>query len=131
MNNAALCGCPAMRGQRYCYSHQRKHEQGARKIAERARQSWFESVPLNDVKSVQRALRQVMNRLLSGQVDHKQAGQILYKLQTASVNLRSAAKRDKMHSKKTYAHPKSCRSRNLRLATFASSLSSETQEDLS
>jgi hypothetical protein len=92
MNNAALCGCPAMRGQRYCYSHQRKHEQGARKIAERARQSWFESVPLDDALSVQRALRQVMQRLLSGQVDYKQAGQILYKLQTASMNLRSGAK---------------------------------------
>ena len=92
MNTAALCGCPAMRGQRYCYSHQRKREQGARKIAERARQSWFESVPLNDVKSVQRALQQVMNRLLSGEVDHKQAGQILYKLQTASMNLRTAGK---------------------------------------
>jgi hypothetical protein len=92
MKNAALCRCPAMRGQRYCYSHQRKREQGVRKIAERARQSWFESMPLNDVKSVQRALRQVMQRLLSGQVDHKQAGQILYKLQTASMNLRSPAK---------------------------------------
>jgi hypothetical protein len=92
MNNAALCACPAMRGKRYCYSHLRKHEQAATKNAARARQSWFESVSLDDVASVQRALRQVMERLLSGQVDHKQAGQILYKLQTASVNLRSAAK---------------------------------------
>ncbi len=81
-----------MRGQRYCYSHQRKHEQGAGKNTERARQSWFESVSLDDAASVQRALRQVMERLLSGQVDHKQAGQILYKLQTASMNLRDAAK---------------------------------------
>jgi hypothetical protein len=92
MNNAALCACPAMRGQRYCYSHQRKHQQGARKNAESARQSWFESVPLDDAASIQRALRQVMQRLLSGQVDYKQAGQILYKLQTASMTLRSAAK---------------------------------------
>jgi hypothetical protein len=29
-----------------------------------------------------------MTRLLSGNIDLKQAGQILYKLQTASVNLR-------------------------------------------
>jgi hypothetical protein len=29
---------------------------------------------------------QVMTRLVSGDIDHKQAGQILYKLQTASVN---------------------------------------------
>jgi hypothetical protein len=88
MNNSALCGSPAMRGQRYCYSHLRKHEQGARKNAERARQSWFESVPLDDAVSVQRALRQVIERLLSGQIDHTQAGQILYRLQTASVKIR-------------------------------------------
>jgi hypothetical protein len=31
-----------------------------------------------------------MTRLLSGNIAHKQAEQILYKLQTASVNLRSA-----------------------------------------
>ncbi len=39
---------------------------------------------------MQRALMQVMTRLLSGNIGHKQAGQILYRLQTASVNLRSA-----------------------------------------
>jgi hypothetical protein len=91
MDNAKLCRCPAMRGKRYCYSHQRQHAQGATKNAERTRQSWFESLPLDDAASVQRALRQVMQRLLSGQVDHRKAGQMLYKLQTASVNLRSAA----------------------------------------
>lgn len=90
MDNATRCKCPAMRGTRYCYSHHREQARGARKNAERARQRWFESAPLEDMASVQRALAQVMTRLLSGNVDHKQAGQILYKLQTASVNLRSA-----------------------------------------
>ncbi len=90
MDNAARCKCPAMRGTRYCYSHHHKREQGARKSAERARQRWFESAPLEDVASLQRALVQVMTRLVSDQIDHKQAGQILYKLQTASMNLRSA-----------------------------------------
>ena len=79
-----------MRGTRYCYSHQQKRARGARKKAEHARQRWFESAPLDDVASVQRALAQVMTRLLSGKIDYKQAGQILYKLQTASVNLRTA-----------------------------------------
>jgi hypothetical protein len=81
---------PAMSRTRYCYSHHREQARGARKNAERARQRWFESAPLDDVPSVQRALMQVMTRLLSGDIGHKQAGQILYKLQTASVNLRSA-----------------------------------------
>ncbi len=79
-----------MRGTRYCYSHHLEQARGARKNAERARQRWFESVPLKDAASVQRALMQVMTRLLSGNIGHKQAGQILYRLQTASVNLRSA-----------------------------------------
>ena len=78
-----------MRGTRYCYSHQREQARGARTKAERTRQRWFESAPLEDVASVQRALAQVMTRLLSGDIDPKQAGQILFKLQTASVNLRN------------------------------------------
>jgi hypothetical protein len=38
---------------------------------------------------LQRALAQVMTRLLSGDIGHKQAGQILYRLQTARLNLKS------------------------------------------
>jgi hypothetical protein len=90
MDNTTRCGSPAMRGTRYCYSHHLEQTRGARKNAERARQRWFESAPLEDVACVQRALMQVMTRLASGRIDHKQAGQILYKLQTASANLRSA-----------------------------------------
>jgi hypothetical protein len=89
MDNAIRCGSPAMRRTQYCYSHHREHERGARKNAERTRQRWFESAPLRDTASVQRALLQVITRLLSGNIGHKQAGQILYRLQTASVNLRS------------------------------------------
>ena len=90
MDNTTRCGSPAMRGTQYCYSHNRELARAARKIAERTRQRWFESAPLEDAASVQRALMQVMTRLVSGDIGHKQAAQILYKLQTASVNLRSA-----------------------------------------
>ena len=90
MDNTTRCGSPAMRGTRYCYSHRLTPARGARKNAERARQRWFESVPLEDAASVQRALMQAMTRLLSGTIDHKRAGQILHKLQTASVNLKTA-----------------------------------------
>ena len=91
MDSATRCGSPAMRGTRYCYSHHRAQARGARKNAERARQRWFESAPPEDAVSVQRALMQVMTRLLSGEIDPKQAGQILYKLQTATGNLRDPA----------------------------------------
>jgi hypothetical protein len=90
MDNATHCGSPAMRGTRYCYSHQLAQARCARKNAERARQRWFESAPLQDAASVQRALMQVMTRLLSGNIGHKRAGQILYALQTATVKLSTA-----------------------------------------
>jgi len=85
MDNTTRCGSPAMRRTRYCYSHKRAHGQKARKITERTRQRWFESAPLGDSASVQRALTQVLNRLLSGEIDHKQAGQIITKLQSVSA----------------------------------------------
>jgi hypothetical protein len=90
MDDSTRCGSPAMRGTRYCYSHHLAQARSARKNAEHARQRWFESVPLEDAASVQRAMAQVMTELLSGNIGHKRAGQILYKLQTASVNLRTA-----------------------------------------
>jgi len=90
MEKGTRCGCPAMRGTRYCYSHRLEQSRDARKNAERARQRWFESVPLDDVASVQRAIAQVMTRLLAGNIGLKQAGQMLYKLQTVSVKLRNA-----------------------------------------
>jgi hypothetical protein len=88
-DNATRCGSPAMRGTRHCYYHQLAPARGARKNAEHTRQRWFDSVSLDDAASVQRALAEVLTRLLSGNIDHGRAGQILYRLQTASANLRS------------------------------------------
>ncbi|HEY4904047.1 MAG TPA: hypothetical protein VIH89_11285 [Candidatus Sulfotelmatobacter sp.] len=90
LEKGTRCGSPAMRGTRYCYCHRLAGARDARKNAERARQRWFESAPLDDVQSVQRAIREAMIRLLEGKIDLKQAGQILYKLQTASIKLRDA-----------------------------------------
>src|SRR5437763_11483255 len=87
MDNATRCGSPAMRGTRYCYSHHLEQARGARKNAERARQRWFESAPLKDAASVQRALMQVMTRLLSGNIGQKKAGRILYRLEKGRVHL--------------------------------------------
>ena len=100
MDNTTRCGSPAMRGTQYCYSHHRELARAARKTAERTRQRWFESAPLEDAASVQRALMQVMTRLLSGNIGHKQAGQILDKLQTASLNLKSAGARPQKGERK-------------------------------
>lgn len=102
-----------MKGTRYCYSHHLQQVRCARKNAECARQRWFESAPLEDAASVQRALTQVMTRLLSGNIAHERAGQLLYKLQTASVNLRTGLGRTKTtatvvsRSQRSYGNPAS------------------------
>ena len=88
MNTGLRCQCPALRRKRYCYAHQRARNTAAKIIAERARQRWFEADLMSNRKAVQRALSQVMTRMLVDEIDHKQAGQILEKLKLASSALR-------------------------------------------
>jgi hypothetical protein len=81
------CQRPARRRLRLCDFHHREHKRNARRISERARQRWFDSVALDDPKSIQKALARVMQRLLLGEIDHDRAAQLLQKLQMASLDL--------------------------------------------
>jgi len=87
--NGTQCGSPALRRNRLCYFH--KSWQGARIAlgANRARRgrAVFDLPLLEDANSIQLALMQVMRLILSGQLDGKTAGLLLYALQTASSNL--------------------------------------------
>ncbi len=87
--NGTQCGSPALRRNRLCYFH--KTWQGARIAlgANRARRgrAVFDLPLLEDANSIQLALMQVMRLILSGQIDGKTAGLLLYALQTASSNL--------------------------------------------
>src|SRR5580704_3341611 len=87
--NGTQCGSPALRSNRLCYFH--KTWQGARIAlgANRARRNRavFDLPLLEDANSIQLALMQVMRLILSGQIDGKTAGLLLYALQTASSNL--------------------------------------------
>jgi hypothetical protein len=87
--NGTQCGSPALRRNRLCYFH--KTWQGARIAlgANRARRNRavFDLPLLEDANSIQLALMQVMRLILSGQIDGKTAGLLLYALQTASSNL--------------------------------------------
>jgi hypothetical protein len=85
------CQRLARRRLRLCDHHHREHKRNAKRIAERARQRWFESVALDDPKSIQKALAQVMQRLLDGEIDHDRAGQLLHKLQKASLKKKDVA----------------------------------------
>ena len=87
--NGTQCGSPALRRNRLCYFH--KSWQGASIAlgANRARRNRavFDLPLLEDANSIQLALMQVMRLILSGQLDGKTAGLLLYALQTASSNL--------------------------------------------
>ncbi|HSZ00273.1 MAG TPA: hypothetical protein VK788_12295 [Terriglobales bacterium] len=87
--NGTQCGSPALRRNHFCYFH--KHWQETRIVlnANRARRgrAALDLPVLEDANSIQVSLMQVMRLILSGQLDPKTAGLLLYALQTASSNL--------------------------------------------
>jgi hypothetical protein len=87
--NGTQCGSPALKRNHFCYFHKRWHETRIVLNANRARRgrAAIDLPVLEDANSVQVALMQVMRLILSGQVDAKTAGLLLYALQTASSNL--------------------------------------------
>jgi hypothetical protein len=96
--NGTQCGCPALRRNRFCYFHKRHHDERielaseAQRIARqknaRARRAVAIDLPVfEDANSIQVSLMQITRLLISGAIDTKTAGLILYALQTASSNL--------------------------------------------
>jgi hypothetical protein len=94
MPDGAHCGSPAMHHNRFCYNHQRQHEQRIALSTDRARNSRnppFTLPVLEDSESIQVSLTEVMRLLAAGQIDRKTASLMLYALQIATTNLRDAA----------------------------------------
>jgi hypothetical protein len=87
--NGTQCGSPALRRNHFCYFHKRWQETRIVLNANRARRSRavLELPVLEDADSIQVSLMQVMRLILTGQMDTKTAGLLLYALQTASSNL--------------------------------------------
>src|SRR5579864_3561665 len=87
--NGTQCGSPALRRNHFCYFHKRYRETRIVLNANRARRgrAALDLPVLEDANSVQVSLMQVMRLILSGQIDPKTAGLLLYALQTASSNL--------------------------------------------
>ena len=87
--NGTQCGSPALRRNRLCYFHKSWQQTRIVLGANRARRApaVFDLPMLEDANSIQVALMQVMRLILSGQIDAKTAGLLLYALQTASTNL--------------------------------------------
>src|SRR3984885_5595957 len=88
--NGTQCGCPALRRNKLCYFHKRHHEERLTLNADRARRRRNVTIDLpvlEDANSIQVSLMQIMRLIISGQIDGKTAGLLLYALQTASANL--------------------------------------------
>lgn len=90
--NSTQCGSPALRRNRFCYFHKRHHEErielnSDRARAARPRKVLIELPVLEDAESIQVSLSQVMRLIISGRIESKTAGLLLYALQTASANL--------------------------------------------
>jgi hypothetical protein len=88
--NGTQCGSPALRRNRFCYFHKQWHGQRILINSRRARQARasIDMPVLEDANSVQVSVMQVMRLILSGRIDNKTAGLLLYALQTASFNLK-------------------------------------------
>lgn len=85
--NGTQCGSPSLRETKFCYYHIRYHWPELEALENRHEFSHLLFPTLEDANSIQAALANVIERLLSMEIDHKQAALILYALQTASSNL--------------------------------------------
>jgi hypothetical protein len=88
--NGTQCGSPALRRNHFCFFHKRWQETRIVLNANRARRgrAALDLPVLEDANSIQVSLMQIMRLILSGQIDPKTAGLLLYALQTASSNLK-------------------------------------------
>ncbi len=80
--NGQQCKAPAMKGVDRCYKHQEQAD-----IARRRRKQ-FTLPPLVDLKTVQRTIGEVAQALLEDRIDEDYAGELLQKLESASIRLR-------------------------------------------
>jgi hypothetical protein len=94
MPSGVHCGSPAMRQARFCYYHNRQHDERLALEADNARSTRYPQFvlpPMEDAASIQASLTQIMRLLLAGQIEHKTASLMLYSLQIATTNLQYAA----------------------------------------
>jgi hypothetical protein len=90
--NGTQCGSPSLKSRRLCFFHNRWRE--TRIDFNKAGSAYFvESFALpvlEDANSIQVTITQVLRLIIAKHLDSKTAGLLLYGLQTASLNLKSA-----------------------------------------
>lgn len=80
--NGQQCKAPAIKGADRCYKHQEQAD------IERRRRKQFTLPPLVDLKTVQRTIGDVAQALMDDRIDEDYAGELLQKLESASIGLR-------------------------------------------
>lgn len=80
--NGQQCKAPAMKDTDRCYKHQEQAD------VERRRRAQYTLPPLVDLKTVQRAISDVTQALWQDRIDPDYAGELLQKLESASMALR-------------------------------------------
>jgi hypothetical protein len=85
--NGEKCGSPAVKPDPFCFFHARWREEHVNLNQKSTVPAGIDLPVLEDAYSIQMVLSQVMRLLLTGEIDKKTAGLLLYALQTASSNL--------------------------------------------
>ena len=88
--NGTQCGSPAMRGRRLCYFHLNASSLQTFRMGDPRCITPYTLPLLEDAESIQIALMRVTDLIVKDLLQPKQAGLILYALQTASSNLSRA-----------------------------------------
>ncbi len=76
-----------MRRHNYCYFHARWHRKGRQVTAPPEQKHELRLPNLDDAKSIQLALADVMREVMEDKLDHETAILVIYALQIASANL--------------------------------------------
>jgi len=84
--NGLRCESPALKGTYFCYFHSKLHSLGA----ERSDKFGPMRLPVAEgPAAIQLSIAKITDALISGSIDPKRAGQLLYAMQIASRNLES------------------------------------------
>jgi hypothetical protein len=88
MPTGRTCQSPAMRESAYCYFHSRLHRYPHYRSPTKKQ---LKLLALDSPKAIQTSLADVMNSILSGRIDPRRAGKVLYGIQIAAATLGRAA----------------------------------------
>ena len=85
--NGRRCQSPALTASAFCHHHDKLRRTRRSAISSGPGLSTQVLHPLRNARSIRQALSMVVNGLATGQLDHKQAGKMVFALQMATRDL--------------------------------------------